>query len=137
MKHQPKFEGARVEWPESVARLEPERIGRQEIFDRVVAHYRAQPSQCSDISGVCAYRRGPLRCFGGALIDDEHYDKRMEGLEVDLLVTHFPLPKWFRANAKFIRELQYIHDNRANWIEGRMEMVLALFATERGLTLSL
>lgn len=137
MKHQPKFEGARVEWPESVTHLMPEPIGPQEIFDRVVAHYRQQPRQCTGPAGGCAYRNGPEACFGGALIDDAHYHLEMEGYPIRALLRLFPMPAWFRENIDLIQDLQKIHDDWRNWgAVPRMEMVLELFAVERGLVLN-
>jgi hypothetical protein len=42
------------------------------------------------------------------------------------------MPGWFRDNVSFIEELQTIHDTETNWAGDRMEMILELFAAERG-----
>jgi hypothetical protein len=105
---------------------------RQSIFDRVVRHYRAQPRRCPE-KGRCSYRLGDDRCFVGVLIDDAHYDREMEGYRVPDLLKVFAMPSWFHDNVDFIEELQTIHDTETNWPVGRMDMVLELFAAERGL----
>jgi hypothetical protein len=116
------------EWP-----VVEERVGsRQWIFDRVVRHYRAQPRRCY-LDGRCAYRYGDDRCFVGVLIDDAHYRPGMEGYRANDVVMLFPVPKWFLDNIDFICDLQMVHDVETNWPDGRMNMVLKLFAAERGL----
>ena len=74
-------------------------------------------------------------CFAGPLIDDAHYDPDMEGYRVGDLVKVFAMPGWFRDNISFIEELQTIHDTETNWPADRMEIILELFAAERGLTM--
>jgi hypothetical protein len=105
---------------------------RQGIFDRVVRHYRAQGRRCPAV-GLGAYRRGRDRCFIGALIDDALYEPRMEGMSACSLLHVFDMPEWFRESADFIEELQKLHDTKSNWPAERMDMVLELFAKERGL----
>lgn len=59
-------------------------ITLQSIFDRVYRHLLAQgkPSVLPDGSG-CAYRgANGLACAVGCLIDDEHYDPKLEGSSV-------------------------------------------------------
>lgn len=105
---------------------------RQWIFDKVVAHYRAQPWRCADERGP-RYRYNGHRCFASALIDDEHYDKSMERHGASELMR-FALPTWFKDNLEFITALQCIHD-RKNW--GAMDEVLMTFAAEHGLEMPL
>ena len=104
------------------------------IFDRVVRHHRQQRRRCP-VEGQCFYRFAGDMCFVGALIDDDWYDSNMEGYRVRDLLKVFPMRAWFRDNIAVIEELQAIHDNETNWPGDRMEMVLALFAAERGMTL--
>ena len=114
------------EWP-----IVEEIVGsRQWIFDRVVRHYRARPRRCA-VAGKCAYRSGDERCFAGALIDDAHYDPDMEGFRAGDMLKYFSLPAWFRENISFINDIQRIHDTEENWPV--MDMVLEMFAVERGL----
>jgi hypothetical protein len=69
------------------------------------------------------------------LIDDARYDPDMEGYRVRDLLNVFAMPTWFHDNIDFIEELQTIHDTETNWPVGRMDMILGLFAVERGLTI--
>lgn len=118
------------EWPI----VETPAVGsRQWIFDRVIAHYRAQPRRCPESGDACWYRGDGNRCWVGALIDDAHYDRAMEGNPVPFLLDSFALPYWFRENIDFLDDLQRIHDISANWAPGVMPMVLARFAEEQGL----
>jgi hypothetical protein len=126
------FDGALVEPPSGLPSAEW--MTRQLIFDRVVRHYRAHPRRCvSDVTGRCCYRLGRDRCFAGALIDDAHYDRKMEGYTVFALAAHFSMPAWFHDNIDFIEALQNLHDDVKNW--PRMEMALELFAVARGLAM--
>ena len=118
----------RHEWP--IIEAEPKT--RQDIFDRVVAHYRAQPRRCPSV-GMGFYRFADDRCLVGALIDDAHYVPAMEGYSVRDLLKVFTLPAWFEKNIGFIEELQAIHDAEANWVGNRMDAVLERFATDHGL----
>jgi hypothetical protein len=111
-----------------------EKMTRQSIFDLVVRHYRKQRRRCP-VEGRCFYRFAGDMCFAGLLIDDTHYDRDMEGYRVRDLLKIFALPTWFQDNINFIEELQTFHDTETNWPVGRMDIVLELFATERGLTM--
>jgi hypothetical protein len=111
-----------------------EPMTRQSIFERVVRHYRKQHRRCP-VEGRCFYRFGGNMCFAGPLIDDTHYNPDMEGYRVRDLLKVFAMPTWFHDNIDFIEELQKIHDMETNWPVGRMDMILGLFAAERGLTL--
>ena len=109
-------------------------VTRQVIFDLVVLHYRAQPRRCPK-EGQCFYRRQGDGCFVHPLIDDEHYDPDMEGYKVRDLIKRFAMPAWFRENIGLIEELQAIHDTETNWVGDRMEKILEMFSTDRGLTM--
>ena len=123
------FGGAPGTWPDRLARTEP--MSRQTILDCVVRLHRAQRSRCPP-EGECFYYFGPLRCFAAPILGN-HFDDRMEGIPVSLLPKHFALPDWFKTNINFIAELQQIHDAETNWPSDRMDMVIELFAKERGL----
>ena len=72
----------------------------------------------------------------GALLHEEFYAPEMEGVSFkSLLKAGHPFPQWMRDNAKFIGEIQQIHDSVGNWSDNRMPMILELFAAERGLTM--
>jgi hypothetical protein len=120
----------RHEWP--IVETEPKT--RQGIFDRVVRHYRAQPRRCPD-HGMGFYRFDGDRCPVGALIDDADYRSDMEAYTVRDLLKKFALPQWFHDNISFIEELQNLHDNEANWVNGRMDTALEQFADDHGLTM--
>lgn len=94
---------------------------QQEMFDRVVAHMRAQGQQSvfrfeGSASTMCAYR-GPdgLKCAIGCLIPDDVYTPRMEGQAVGAIVARFPdVRRALRPGAvglNFLTELQEAHDN--------------------------
>jgi hypothetical protein len=131
MKHDHRFE-------DSMAHLAEPVRDRQWIFDQVVEHYRRQPYRCMAASAgdhFCAYRKGKLRCWAGALTDDAWYDGKMEGRTVREIAKEFPTPDWFKRNILFIGELQDLHDNSSGWI--RMPMILRQFAADRRLKISL
>jgi hypothetical protein len=109
-------------------------VTRQTIFDRVVRHHRKQRRRCP-AQGQCFYRFAGDMCFVGALIDHDWYDSEMEGYRVRELLNVSAMPAWFRDNLGFIEELQTIHDTRTNWPSDHMEMILEMFAAERGMTI--
>ena len=111
-----------------------ELVTRQAIFDCVVRHHRKQRRRCP-AEGRCFYRFAGDMCFAGLLIDDTRYDPSMEGYYIRNLLRVFAMPAWFHDNIDFIEELQIIHDTETNWPGGRMDMILGLFAAERGLTI--
>jgi hypothetical protein len=127
MKSERIFEGRPVSSP-----IANKPVTQQTIFDRVVRHYRKQRRRCP-VEGECLYRLGDDKCFIGPLIGDEHYDPTMEGHPIRELMKIFATPVWFRIHVDFIEELQRIHDNETNWGDGIMDMVLEMFAEERGL----
>jgi hypothetical protein len=107
-------------------------VTQQSIFDRVVRHYRKQRRRCP-VEGECHYRLSDDECFIGPLIGDEHYDPTLEGHPVRELLKIFAMPIWFRIHVDFIEELQRIHDNETNWVDGIMDMVLEMFAEDHDL----
>ncbi len=131
MKPERHFEGAPVDSPEWLAQTEP--VTRQASFDCAVRLHRAQRSRCPP-EGDCFYYFGHFRCFITPVLG-EYFDPEMEGIPVALLSGAFALPQWFNANINFLAELQRIHDTETNWPSDRMDMLLELFADERGLTM--
>lgn len=95
----------------------------QHIFDIVSKHILSQGRQ-SVCMGVCAYRihqddGSTLKCAVGALIDDEHYSRKLEeeGI-VGTLVMEAVLGSnpWLNAQCykqikNILKALQGIHDN--------------------------
>jgi hypothetical protein len=132
MKAERFFEGQRV--PAPILYKPDKPVTRQAIFDRVVRHHRKQRRRCP-VEGPCFYRFAGDMCFVGALIDHDWYDSEMEGYRVRELLNVSAMPAWFRDNIGFIEELQTIHDTRTNWPSDRMEMILEMFAGERGMTI--
>ena len=91
---------------------------RQEIFDKVVAHFAVQREAAAEY-GMCMYRTPDGRkCAIGALIPDEVYSRRRcEGKSVGGLLLEFP--DIMRASGLsegdlcFLFALQDVHDNCA------------------------
>lgn len=117
---------------------------RQFTFDRAAEHLLRQgvKSETMNADGgeVCVYRQNreascPTRCVVGALIRDDKYTSKMEGLGASDLVEQYADQAVFIPGViddrSFLGDLQYIHDSRtpADWPQ-----LLARFATERGLT---
>ena len=126
-------------FPKTLAYLAEPAQSEQDIFYRVVRHYRKQPWQCSigDQGKLCAYRSNDgSKCFVGALISDDYYSPEMEGSSLpSLLDAGYQFPQWIMDNSDFISILQNLHDIPGNWSDNRMPMILELFAAERGLTM--
>jgi len=78
------------------------------------------------------YRDGGNRCLVGLLIDDA-YDPKMEGYRVRDLSRVFVLPEFFRDNIDFLEDLQNLHDDESNWIDGRLDAAMEALAAQRGL----
>jgi len=98
---------------------------RQELFDSVVKHCNNQGVR-SISRDVCRYRSpGGLSCGIGGLMPDKVYRKNLEGhpapsLPVPVLeACGFDMGRdreWVFAN-----DLQGLHDNKYNWIGGRLD----------------
>ena len=89
---------------------------RQEIFDKVVAHFAVQRAPAVDDEGACLYRTDDGRkCAVGALIPDDAYDPKCESTPIDRLFRD--LPGMMEAaglrseNADFLEDIQLIHDH--------------------------
>lgn len=87
---------------------------RQEIFDKVVAHFAVQREAAAE-DGVYMYRTPDGRkCAIGALIPDEVYSRRLEDKSVETLFLEFP--DIMRASGLsnddlyFLLALQEVHD---------------------------
>ncbi len=129
MKNERSFEGVPVSAPDEIGFFP---LTRQDIFERVVRHYRIQRHRCPP-EGRCFYRYGGESCFVGRLIEDYHPD--MEGYRARDLLSSFSMPVWFSDNIDFIEELQTIHDTETNWASGLMDTVLEALAARHGLTM--
>jgi hypothetical protein len=81
----------------------------QDAFDAVVRHLKAQNRQAS-WDGACAYRTpSGLKCAIGALIDDDCYNKGLEGIAVNKmeLLTD--------VSVALLQDLQTVHDFTETW----------------------
>lgn len=99
---------------------------RQEIFDKVVAHFAVQREAAAE-DGMCMYRTPDGRkCTIGALIPDEVYSQRLEDKSVGTLVLEFPdimrasglsgrgLGLTSYGDLCFLSDLQGVHDSCAS-----------------------
>ena len=96
----------------------------QELFDTTVINLLKQDEACMNEKLTCVYSNGyGLKCAVGWLIPDAEYDKSMEGLPVDELITGGALTSErtaeFRSNEDLLYSLQAVHDNFsvAKWPE--------------------
>jgi hypothetical protein len=133
----------------------------QPIFDRVATHFLSMPhpSSAADKS-MCYYRddHDGNRCFIGALIQDEDYDPKIEGLSIRSSHTGYrPIGTRATLEVAIVRgmnalgieidelnddlrdtfdELQVIHDGWGEAKYGREEVMnrLELFAEDRKLS---
>jgi len=88
----------------------------QEVFDKVVAHLKAQGKQ-SLKGDSCKYRGSMgMKCAVGCLIPDEEYSSELEGKTVRSpeLVN---LPSLRHLNLELLWDLQGVHDrcDPPNW----------------------
>lgn len=88
---------------------------KQEIFDKIVTHLRAQGCRAVRETGDCAYLAPDgKRCAAGCLIPPEDYDPKFEGCSVYGSKIYGYLSKHYSDNDIFlIREMQDIHDGAA------------------------
>lgn len=93
----------------------------QTAFDAVVSHARKQRVRAvTDTGQFCRYRTEEgLRCFIGALIPDEVYEKSMEGIGVDAFLgnkegigfdNHDVMALFAGTDIDLLYRLQRIHD---------------------------
>lgn len=95
----------------------------QEIFDKITQHLLTQRKVSLDIEGICQYRNPEgLKCAVGCLIEDQYYDKSLEGKEVNIEVVYSAVLKSTRAQRStefllMLKKTQVIHDceNRDEW----------------------
>ena len=86
-------------------------IDRQQVFDDVLAHLRAQKTSAANDSGWCVYRNAQgLKCAVGALIPDSFYDPAFEGS-----YTAEDIVNYFGGDfdtQRFMRDIQIkLHDD--------------------------
>lgn len=88
---------------------------RQEIFEKVVAHFAAQRAVAIDDYGNCRYRTGDGRkCAVGALIPDDAYSPNFENKSAEALFVNYP--EMMRSagltpgGPAFLMALQSAHD---------------------------
>lgn len=87
----------------------------QEVFDKVIAHLRAQKCQSVDDTNQCVYR-GPRgeKCAAGIFIPDDQYFPWMEGK----FVVHEKMAPIFEKQGidiGLLNTLQRFHDSMRNW----------------------
>jgi len=105
----------------------------QELFDIVVAHARKQKVRAVD-NGVCKYRTPEgHKCFAGAVIKDEFYDKSFEGLgaAVPAVARALEASGVDSDQLDLVYKLQTIHDRN---YEPQWDFEFSKLATEEGLT---
>ena len=89
----------------------------QEVFDKIVAHLRAQAAK--SVQGFSCKYRGPngTKCAVGCLIPDEQYRPEMEGIMVDDLISRGWLPEYLIPHQKLLCDMQRVHDQTRieNW----------------------
>ena len=101
---------------------------RQDIFDTVVRHLRAQKQRALEKHGMdmCAYRAPDgLKCAIGCLIPDELYDPLFEGKSAFWLLTNnapearavrvFCGASTDQTVVSLMSALQDIHDKQYSW----------------------
>ena len=83
----------------------------QEVFDKVVAHLRAQGCKAEN-KDTCLYRGpGGTKCAAGCLIDDEDYRSSFEGSTFDRALRRVPsLQVKLGEHESLIMALQRVHD---------------------------
>jgi hypothetical protein len=104
-------------------------MNAQEIFDTAVRHLFTQGKRGGKQANYyygsegfkCQYRgEDGTKCAVGALIPDELYDPLMDrkSIRAHKLSEWFPcLPAFFKEQAEFLDQLQYIHDADGSWID--------------------
>ncbi len=84
----------------------------QEAFSVMVNHLRAQGEKSVGPAGFCKYRgENGLKCAVGALVDDEHYDNRIEGsCWSKLFQEAMALSGWTDIDNHLLIDTQSVHD---------------------------
>lgn len=110
---------------------------RQEIFDAVLTHIRAQKKRAYDsVMGTCCYRgEGGTSCAIGCLLTDEEYAPNLEGKSACELALHGRLPGRLRPkqNALFLEALQSAHDDFLEYGLLEWEAEMSVLATQYNL----
>lgn len=119
-------------------------MNQQDVFDRVVAHAREQGRRSMLPTGSCAYRgEDGTKCFIGALITDEAYERGLECQRVDSYEVREALAASGVSvdspdEEAFLVALQRIHDAhvplevRARGLGNYWERQFEAFASNRG-----
>jgi hypothetical protein len=103
----------------------------QTIFNTVVRHLamqgkRAAVTRVNGQVSLCKYRKGAMKCAVGCLIKDDEYDKRMEGLSVEVIKDTY-LPKRLRPHLELLQALQQTHDNTSGDIKSMLRRTAEAF----------
>lgn len=112
-----------------------EKEKKQKVFDIVLEHSRQMTQQATlgNAGTLCAYRTGDNnKCFFGVLIPDALYDSSMEEQNVENVLSFDGIDKHFEFNdlttdIKFLRELQYIHDNQFEYREQCLKLLAYIY----------
>lgn len=93
---------------------------KQEIFNKVVTHLRAQGKQSLSHEGKCMYRgMDGCMCAAGVLINDDHYSEDLEYHNTlsnsvkEALENSGILMDRNTGNTKLVFDLQNLHDGRS------------------------
>ena len=89
---------------------------KQEIFDKVAAHFAVQLAPAIDEEGNCQYRaEDGHKCAVGALIPDDAYDPKCESSVVEFLFERWPdmmqAAGLCREDCGFLERIQFSHDH--------------------------
>lgn len=91
-------------------------LDRQDVFNRVMTHLRAQGKRSMSYHSGCAYRGvGDTCCAIGHLIADEHYRLGFEGEPASSLKVCAAVEKSLGVSldvgdTRFLEDLQLVHD---------------------------
>lgn len=86
----------------------------RELFDKVVAHLRAQNAKAQNQNYACMYRATDgKKCAVGCLILDKHYSPDLEGKGIWWLAVQDSLRASGVADSQveLVQSLQNVHDN--------------------------
>ena len=111
-------------------------ITRQEVFDKALAHLRAQGQSSMRDDGYCLYRSPEgLKCAIGALVPDEKYNEDFEGQAASAEAI-YSLFDGNPQDAYFYGDLQgALHDDISKYSDfpQRLEIAAQQFAQNKGL----
>lgn len=119
-------------------------MNKQELYNKAVTHLITQNCQSYDSEReFCSYRSPEgLMCVIGALIPDDLYDPKMEGVAVNGLLAAFPEVKRFlevesEEDDFFLRSLQDVHDDYVSYNTKHCLDKLRSVAVDYGLNYSI